>query len=106
MPSMVIMVDLQEHVFSLSQSRPGLKMRSTSYSHTQLKQRKFCRMIPILQFLADLELELSEAPENNQSHLDVIETLRKVLEEMRSSGKAAIVYTDGSTAGGKIANRK
>jgi len=63
-------------------------------------------MIPILQFLAELELELSEAPENNQSHLDVTETLRQVLQEMHSCGKSAFIYTDGSTAGGRIAKRK
>jgi hypothetical protein len=54
-------------------------------------------MIPTLQYLKLLGIQITKAPESNKVPLALVEELTAVLQDMLRSNKAATVYTDGST---------
>src|SRR5690349_12693018 len=63
-----------------------------------LKQKKFFRIIPSLQFLLSLGLELADRPQSSGTPLSLVEELRRTFEDMHMSSRSALVYTDGSTS--------
>jgi len=83
-------------LFDLTKAN-GINAAIIYLNSKRLKKRPFFRMIPTLQYLATLGIQISKAPESNKVPLALVEELTAVLQGMLRSNKSATVYTDGST---------